>query len=92
MRKQPIDGLPNQKEILSWYKSQTFDKDPGSLDGFLPKGKGIQFSYDLQNKAQNGEILLIDVRSPFEYSEDRILGAVNFPILNNRNKKIINSI
>lgn len=43
--------------------------------------------YSLDEVLLKEEFLLVDVRSPEEFEEDTILGAINMPILNNEERK-----
>lgn len=51
--------------------------------------KDIEISDYLCNRE---DYVLIDVRSPLEYEEDHIEGAINMPLLNNEERKIIGTL
>ncbi|MCT4661429.1 MAG: tRNA 2-selenouridine(34) synthase MnmH [Tissierellales bacterium] len=44
-------------------------------------------TYSLDEVLLKKEFLLVDVRSPEEYEEDTVLGAINMPILDNEERK-----
>lgn len=46
----------------------------------------------IEEALKDKNVLLIDVRSPLEFEEDHIVGAVNIPILDNEERAIIGTL
>ena len=92
MKAQPTDSFPNKNEILSWYKCQKFSKKQFKLEEFSPEGHQLEFDQNLIGKIINQEIILFDVRSPFEYEHDKIQNAYNLAVFDNYQRHVVGTL
>ncbi|SHG93950.1 tRNA 2-selenouridine(34) synthase MnmH [Tepidibacter thalassicus] len=47
---------------------------------------------DIENAFKFEDVIFVDVRSPLEYEEDRIINSINIPILDDKERKIVGTI
>lgn len=89
MKNQPTAHLPSDEEIQSWFNEQKLESS-GNVDDHLVQTPEISIQKLHYTDTLQGSV--IDVRSPFEYEQDHMPGAINLALLDNRERHIVGNL